>query len=45
VLKTSDIDEGTLIAPIAETGRGFYIAVAFLSIFILWGAVAYLVQF
>jgi molybdopterin-containing oxidoreductase family membrane subunit len=45
VLEISDIDEGTLLAPIAETGRGFYWAVAFLSVFVLWGVIAYLVQF
>ena len=45
MLKISDIDEGTLIAPIAETGRGFYLATGILSAFILWGVIAYLVQF
>jgi molybdopterin-containing oxidoreductase family membrane subunit len=34
-----------LLAPIAQTGRGFYWAVALLSIPILWGALAYAVQF
>jgi molybdopterin-containing oxidoreductase family membrane subunit len=34
-----------LLAPIAQTGRGFYWAVALLSIPILWGALAYSVQF
>lgn len=40
-----DIHEGRLLAPIEQTGRGFYWAVALLSILILWGAVAYAVQF
>jgi len=35
----------TLLAPIEQTGRGFYWAVAFLSLFILWGILAYSVQF
>jgi Ni/Fe-hydrogenase subunit HybB-like protein len=34
-----------LLAPIAQTGCGFYWAVALLSIPILWGALAYAVQF
>jgi molybdopterin-containing oxidoreductase family membrane subunit len=45
VLEISDVEEGTLLAPIAETGQGFYWAVAFLSVFVLWGALAYGVQF
>lgn len=45
MLEISDIDEGTLLAPIAETGRGFYWAVALLLALVLWGALAYLVQF
>ena len=40
-----DIDEEILLAPIARTGPGFYWAVALLSVFILWGALAYSVQF
>ena len=37
--------EDILLAPIAHTGPGFYWAVAGLSVFILWGAVAYAFQF
>ena len=37
--------EEILLAPIEKTGPGFYWAVAILSLFILWGAVAYAVQF
>jgi Ni/Fe-hydrogenase subunit HybB-like protein len=40
-----DFHEDILLAPIERTGRGFYWAVAFLSVFILWGAFAYSVQF
>ena len=40
-----EMDEDTLLAPIAQTGRGFYWTVAVLSVFILWGAAAYSVQF
>ncbi|HSE90034.1 MAG TPA: NrfD/PsrC family molybdoenzyme membrane anchor subunit [Candidatus Binatia bacterium] len=40
-----DVHEDILLAPIARTGPGFYWAVAGLSVFILWGAVAYAVQF
>jgi molybdopterin-containing oxidoreductase family membrane subunit len=40
-----DIHEDILLAPIARTGPGFYWAVAILSVFILWGALAYSVQF
>ena len=40
-----DVHEDTLLAPIAHTGPGFYWAVAGLSVFILWGAVAYAFQF
>jgi Ni/Fe-hydrogenase subunit HybB-like protein len=40
-----DVHEDILLAPIARTGRGFYWAVALLSVFILWGAFAYSVQF
>ena len=39
-----DHDEAILLAPIAHTGPGFYWAVAGLSVFILWGAIAYAVQ-
>jgi molybdopterin-containing oxidoreductase family membrane subunit len=34
-----------LLAPIEQTGRGFYWTVGFLLILVLWGVVAYLVQF
>ena len=37
--------EDILLAPIAHTGPGFYWAVAGLSVFVLWGAIAYAVQF
>ena len=40
-----DVHEDILLAPIAYTGPGFYWAVAGLSVFILWGAIAYAVQF
>lgn len=40
-----DAHEDILLAPIEKTGRGFYIGVAVLSVFILWGALAYAVQF
>ena len=40
-----DNDEAILLAPIAHTGPGFYWAVAGLSVFILWGAIAYAGQF
>ena len=40
-----DVHEDILLAPIAHTGPGFYWAVAGLSVFILWGAIAYAVQF
>ena len=40
-----DMHEDILLAPIARTGPGFYWAVALLSVFILWGALAYSVQF
>jgi molybdopterin-containing oxidoreductase family membrane subunit len=45
VAEIGDIHESTLLAPIEQTGRGFYWAVALLSILILWGGVAYAVQF
>jgi Ni/Fe-hydrogenase subunit HybB-like protein len=45
VADQKDVYEDVLLAPIAYTGPGFYWAVAGLSIFILWGAVAYAVQF
>ncbi len=41
----ADVHEDILLAPIAQTGPGFYWAVTGLSVFILWGAVAYAVQF
>ena len=34
-----------LLAPIEQTGRGFYWAVAILSLIVLWGVLAYSVQF
>ncbi len=40
-----DAHEDILFAPIEHSGRGFYWAVACLSVLILWGAVAYAVQF
>jgi Ni/Fe-hydrogenase subunit HybB-like protein len=45
VVDRKDADEDILLAPITRTGAGFYWAVAGLSVFILWGAVAYAVQF
>jgi molybdopterin-containing oxidoreductase family membrane subunit len=45
VANQKDVHEDILLAPIARTGPGFYWAVAGLSVFILWGAVAYAVQF
>jgi molybdopterin-containing oxidoreductase family membrane subunit len=45
VVDPKDVHEDILLAPIARTGPGFYWAVAGLSVFILWGAVAYAVQF
>jgi len=41
----AEVREDTLLAPIEQTGRGFYCAVAILSVFILWGLIAYSVQF
>ena len=40
-----DAHEDILFAPIEHSGRGFYWAVACLSVLILWGAIAYAVQF
>lgn len=45
VVQTTDMRDDILLAPIERTGRGFYWTVALLSLGILWGAVAYLVQF
>jgi Ni/Fe-hydrogenase subunit HybB-like protein len=45
VANQADVHEDILLAPIAQTGPGFYWAVTGLSVFILWGAVAYAVQF
>jgi len=45
VVDHKDDYEDILLAPIAHTGPGFYWAVAGLSVFILWGAIAYAVQF
>jgi len=39
-----DTRDAVLLAPIERTGRGFYWAVAILSLGVLWGAVAYAVQ-
>jgi molybdopterin-containing oxidoreductase family membrane subunit len=44
VVDHKDDYEDILLAPIAHTGPGFYWAVAGLSVFILWGAIAYAVQ-
>jgi molybdopterin-containing oxidoreductase family membrane subunit len=44
VVDHKDDYEDILLAPIAQTGSGFYWAVAGLSVFILWGAIAYAVQ-
>ncbi len=40
-----EIHEDRLLAPIEYTGPGFYWTVAILSVFVLWGALAYSVQF
>jgi len=45
VAEIRDAHEDILFAPIEQTGRGFYWAVACLSVLILWGAIAYGVQF
>jgi Ni/Fe-hydrogenase subunit HybB-like protein len=45
VLDTANTVDETLLRPIAYTGRGFYWAVGLLLIPILWGALAYSVQF
>jgi Ni/Fe-hydrogenase subunit HybB-like protein len=45
VAEIRDAHEDILFAPIEHSGRGFYWAVACLSVLILWGAVAYAVQF
>jgi len=45
VAETHDPHEDVLLAPIKETGRGFYWAVAVLSGLILWGVIAYTVQY
>ena len=37
--------DAALFAPIARTGRGFYLTVAVLGLAILWGAIAYWTQF
>jgi Ni/Fe-hydrogenase subunit HybB-like protein len=37
--------DATLLAPIDQTGPGFYLTVGVLVAFILWGAIAYLTQF
>jgi Ni/Fe-hydrogenase subunit HybB-like protein len=45
VAEIRDMHEDVLFAPIEHSGRGFYWAVACLSVLILWGAIAYAVQF
>jgi molybdopterin-containing oxidoreductase family membrane subunit len=45
VAEIRDVHEDVLFAPIEHSGRGFYWAVACLSVLILWGAIAYAVQF
>ncbi|HTM10182.1 MAG TPA: NrfD/PsrC family molybdoenzyme membrane anchor subunit [Verrucomicrobiae bacterium] len=45
MLDTANTVDETLLRPIAYTGRGFYWAVGLLLIPILWGALAYSVQF
>ena len=40
----ADHRDATLLAPIERTGPGFYWAVGLLSLFILWGAIAYWTQ-
>ncbi len=37
--------DAALFAPLARTGPGFYVTVAILGLMILWGAVAYGIQF
>jgi len=37
--------DATLLAPIEQTGRGFYVTVGILAVLILWGAFAYWTQF
>ncbi|MBF8254441.1 MAG: actC [Deltaproteobacteria bacterium] len=44
MVEHKDGHEDILLAPIAHTGPGFYWAVAGLTVFILWGAIAYAVQ-
>jgi Ni/Fe-hydrogenase subunit HybB-like protein len=45
VAEIRDDHEDILLAPIERSGRGFYWAVACLCVLILWGAIAYAVQF
>jgi molybdopterin-containing oxidoreductase family membrane subunit len=45
VAEIRDVHEDVLFAPIEHSGHGFYWAVACLSVLILWGAIAYAVQF
>jgi molybdopterin-containing oxidoreductase family membrane subunit len=45
VADTAERHDEALLRPIECTGRGFYWAVALLSVPIVWGAVAYSVQF
>ncbi len=41
----ADTRDAALLAPIERTGPGFYVTVGILSVFILWGAIAYWTQF
>jgi molybdopterin-containing oxidoreductase family membrane subunit len=45
VADPTDNRDTILLAPIEQTGRGFYWAVAILSLIVLWGFLAYSVQF
>jgi Ni/Fe-hydrogenase subunit HybB-like protein len=45
VVENGDVHEEILFRPIEQTGRGFYWTVAILSVFILWGVVAYVTQY
>lgn len=41
----ADSRDAALLAPIEQTGRGFYVTVGILAALILWGATAYWTQF
>jgi Ni/Fe-hydrogenase subunit HybB-like protein len=45
VADPADDRDATLLAPITQTGRGFYVTVGVLLALVLWGAIAYLAQF